>query len=333
MRLLTKLVTVATLSTLSLPLSAQVLTYKYDNGNFDSGLGTSGYAIQLAQKFELQQHGRIRWLEACFWRRTTDPNHVHSFSFDIHSSRGDKPGASRIGRNRPSVTQNLARTNTVYCGRTNYSHAVPAGDTWISVRFFGSEGVAQSGSVGDGKLLAQDDSKVRFDGVKSRNIALQGGSAVAGEWGEAGFLGFGSHFPVGIRIGVEHGGPPTPPPEPPTPTGQCTPTTDVLHFDGDYRVRMCYVTGEGETGQARAGVWSSSQSGILWFFSRENAEVLVKVLDGCGHNGYRWVFVAPVTTLGFELRITAPDGKTWTHTNQVNQTASTKSDTSAFRCN
>ena len=114
--------------------------------------------------------------------------------------------------------------------------------------------------------------------------------------------------------------------------GPCTPTTDVLQFDGDYSIRMCYVTGEGETGQAQAGVWASSQSGILWFFSRENAEVLVKVLDGCKRNGYRWVFVAPVTDVGFELRVTGPDGETWTHTNAVGTTASTISDTNAFRC-
>ncbi len=114
--------------------------------------------------------------------------------------------------------------------------------------------------------------------------------------------------------------------------GPCTPTSDVLQFDGDYRVRMCYITGEGETGQARAGVWASSQSGILWFFSRENAEVLVKVLDGCEHNGHRWVFVAPVTDLGFELRVTGPNGETWTHTNEAGTTAPTRSDTSAFRC-
>ncbi len=114
--------------------------------------------------------------------------------------------------------------------------------------------------------------------------------------------------------------------------GPCTPTSDVLQFDGGYRVRMCYITGEGETGQAQAGVWASSQSGILWFFSRENAEVLVKVLDGCEHNGHRWVFVAPVTDLGFELRITGPDGDTWTHTNEAGTTAPTRSDTSAFIC-
>ena len=114
--------------------------------------------------------------------------------------------------------------------------------------------------------------------------------------------------------------------------GPCTPTSDVLQFDGGYRVRMCYITVEGQTGQARAGVWASSQSGILWFFSRENAEVLVKVLDGCEYNGHRWVFVAPVTDLGFELRVTGPDGDTWTHTNEAGTTAPTRSDTSAFRC-
>ncbi len=129
---------------------------------------------------------------------------------------------------------------------------------------------------------------------------------------------------------VKHASTPSPDPDPSP--GPCTPTTDVLQFDGGYGVRMCYVTGEGETGQAQAGVWASSQSGILWFFSRENAEVLVKVLDGCEYNGHRWVFVAPVTDVGFELRVTAPDGETWTHTNEAGTTASTRSDTSAFRC-
>ena len=124
---------------------------------------------------------------------------------------------------------------------------------------------------------------------------------------------------------------PNPDPEPPPSQHPCTPTTDALDFGG-YRVRMCYVEPDGEVGQARAGVWASSESGILWFFSRENAEVLVKVLDGCRHNGYRWVFVAPVTTLAFRLRVEAPDGETWTHTNEAGTTAPTKSDTSAFRC-
>ncbi len=112
----------------------------------------------------------------------------------------------------------------------------------------------------------------------------------------------------------------------------CTPATTALQFDGGYEVAMCYRTPDGEVGQARAGIWASGQAGLLWFFDRGNAEVLVKVLDGCSHNGHRWVFVAPVTTLEFNLRVTAPSGQRWSHSNAQGETASAKSDTTAFRC-
>ena len=106
----------------------------------------------------------------------------------------------------------------------------------------------------------------------------------------------------------------------------------MLEFDGGYEVSMCYVTPNGDEGQAKGGTWSD-QSGILWFFDRSNAEVLVKVLNGCRNNGHRWVFVAPVTTLEFALRVTGPDdGPPWTHTNRQGTTAATKSDLMAFPC-
>ena len=128
---------------------------------------------------------------------------------------------------------------------------------------------------------------------------------------------------------------PDPNPEPPSPpsNGPCTPTTDVLHFDGGYRVRMCYTNASGSArGQAKAGVWASGESGLLWFFERENAEALVKVLNGCPINGHRWVFVAPVTDLGLSLRITGPTGRTWNYTNSAGETAPTRADTRAFPC-
>ncbi len=112
----------------------------------------------------------------------------------------------------------------------------------------------------------------------------------------------------------------------------CEPTDTVLQFDGGYEVSMCYVTPDGPVGHAKAGIWASGQSGLLWFFSSDNAEVLVKVLDGCKHNGHFWVFVAPVTTLEFNLRVTGPDGRQWSHTNSQGQTATVKSDLSAFKC-
>ena len=112
----------------------------------------------------------------------------------------------------------------------------------------------------------------------------------------------------------------------------CTPTTTVLQFDGGYEVSMCYRTPDGDEGQAKSGIWASGQAGLLWFFDRGNAEVLVKVLDGCSHNGHRWAFVAPVTTLEFNLWVTGPDGRRWTHSNRQGAAASTKADTRAFSC-
>ena len=61
-------------------------------------------------------------------------------------------------------------------------------------------------------------------------------------------------------------------------------------------------------GEAKGGIWASGQSGLLWFFDRGNAEVLVKVLDGCSYNDRRWVFVAPVTDVAFNLHVTDSRG-------------------------
>ena len=121
------------------------------------------------------------------------------------------------------------------------------------------------------------------------------------------------------------------PPEGPGYTS-CRPQTVPLVFDGGYEVRMCYETPTGEIGEAKSGIWASSESGLLWFFSRGNAEVLIKVLDGCHLNGHRWVFVAPVTDVAFNLYVTGGGGRTWRHHNRQGETASARSDTFAFRC-
>ena len=113
---------------------------------------------------------------------------------------------------------------------------------------------------------------------------------------------------------------------------QCRPRTAPLVFEGGYEVRLCYETPSGEVGDAKSGIWASSESGLLWFFSRGNAEVLIKVLDGCRFNGRRWVFVAPVTDVAFNLYVTDGRGAVWSHHNRQGETAASRSDTSAFSC-
>ena len=112
----------------------------------------------------------------------------------------------------------------------------------------------------------------------------------------------------------------------------CTPNTAAFVFDGGYSVSLCYETAEGLVGEGRAGIWASGESGLMWFFSRENAEMLVKVLNGCAHNGYRWAFVAPVTDVAFNLHVTSSRGNRWIHRNRLGDTAATRSDITAFRC-
>ena len=175
---------------------------------------------------------------------------------------------------------------------------------------------------------AGEDVMIYAVGRTAENVRGTVPNAKVFDWIKAGFAGRGSRPPQ-----PDPDPDPDPDPEPPPPSsGSCTPTTTALQFDGGYEVSMCYVTPGGEEGQAKAGVWASSQSGILWFFDRVNAEILVKVLDGCAHNGHRWVFVAPVTTLEFNLWVTGPDGGRWTHTNRQSATAATKSDLRAFPC-
>ena len=105
-----------------------------------------------------------------------------------------------------------------------------------------------------------------------------------------------------------------------------------LNFREGYRVSMCYETYDGKVGAGNGGLFSFGESGLLWFFDRGNAEVLVKVLNGCGVNRHHWVYVAPVTDLAFNLHIDGLDGTRWTYRNRLGATASTRSDLTAFGC-
>jgi len=118
-------------------------------------------------------------------------------------------------------------------------------------------------------------------------------------------------------------------------TTDCEPRP-VTTLGGGFTVSMCVEherDGETVVTQVRDYGLNSRQSALLYFFERDNAEVLVKVLDGCAVNGHRWVFVAPVTTLAFNLSIErVSDGAAWTHVNGLDRTAAAKSDLEAFDC-
>ncbi len=132
---------------------------------------------------------------------------------------------------------------------------------------------------------------------------------------------------------------PEPDPDPgvitPPPTGPgysaCRPTVAPLTLDGGFKVSLCYETAKGVMGDAKA-VYESDYSGLLYFFESNNAEVFVKVLDGCAINQHRWLYVAPLTDVAFNMYINDGRNPTWTYHNKLGDQGEIRANLMAFPC-
>ena len=125
----------------------------------------------------------------------------------------------------------------------------------------------------------------------------------------------------------------------------CDSATATLHMEGGYNVCASFLPPVSEGRRDAGGIWAdagvtwadagvtgSSNSGLLWFFSSDNPEILVKVLNGCNQNGHMWVFVAPSTDQAFSLWVAGPGGsRPWYHRNELG-TSTTGVDFQAFPC-
>ena len=69
-----------------------------------------------------------------------------------------------------------------------------------------------------------------------------------------------------------------------------------------FKVRADWQAG-GRSGAATA-IPRTTDTGMFWFFSEDNVELVVKVLDGCRENGYRWVLLGGLTDVGVEVTVT-----------------------------
>ena len=88
----------------------------------------------------------------------------------------------------------------------------------------------------------------------------------------------------------------------------------------------------GPTGFAKP-IKLSSDSGAMWFFTADNVELMVKVLDACHYNGHFWFFAAGLTDL--PVFITVRDNQTGaqrTYQNPAGIPFRAITDTSAFAC-
>jgi hypothetical protein len=87
------------------------------------------------------------------------------------------------------------------------------------------------------------------------------------------------------------------------------------------------------SGQASIGTLGIAHGGSFWFFSQDNPEILVKVLNACAINHKFWVFVSAGTNVGFNLHLLdTVTSATRTYSNPDNVAAVPVQDTSALPC-
>jgi len=82
-------------------------------------------------------------------------------------------------------------------------------------------------------------------------------------------------------------------------------SSSALCLDGRFFVTAKYRTGAPGTTESPAttAACSNPASGLFWFFSPDNWEVMVKTVNACGLNSRYWVFSAATTNVFYRLEV------------------------------
>ncbi len=111
----------------------------------------------------------------------------------------------------------------------------------------------------------------------------------------------------------------------------CVPSDETLCLrDGRFQATGRWTAGNGESGVFH---WTpaTDAAGLAWFFSDENVEVLMKVLDGCALNGHNWVFYAATTDVEYTIEVTdLLTGSTRVYENPAGHASGAVTDVLAF---
>ena len=108
----------------------------------------------------------------------------------------------------------------------------------------------------------------------------------------------GSDFEV-VRLGWQPEDEPPPPPDP----EPCVENATTLCLNRErFGVRVEWTDYAGHQGTGRAYPLTTD-SGLFWFFSESNLEMLVKVIDGCDFNGRFWIYAAATTDVAYTVTV------------------------------
>jgi hypothetical protein len=113
--------------------------------------------------------------------------------------------------------------------------------------------------------------------------------------------------------------------------GACNNTATTLCLDGRFVVSVTWSTGPGSSGAGMRVPCATTDSGLFWFFSADNWELMVKAVNGCGLNNRHWIFSAATTNVFYRLQVTDVVGRAQKiYFNYTGPPAPAVTDTSAF---
>jgi hypothetical protein len=117
-------------------------------------------------------------------------------------------------------------------------------------------------------------------------------------------------------------------------SGGChnAPDTAVLPLgQGRFRAEVVWKSFDGKSDSGKAAAPAADGSGLFWFFTPDNWELMVKVIDACARNGHYWVFAAGTTNVQYTLTVTdTKTGKTVRYDNPLGRRSPAVTDNKAF---
>jgi hypothetical protein len=113
-------------------------------------------------------------------------------------------------------------------------------------------------------------------------------------------------------------------------SASCTPNPTTLCLAASrFQVQVDWTAPANQSGVGMA-MPMTADAGSFWFFSPDNAELVIKVLDARAINNFFWVFYGALTNVQYSIRVTdTVSGVTRTYNNPQGQQASL-ADTAAF---
>ena len=111
----------------------------------------------------------------------------------------------------------------------------------------------------------------------------------------------------------------------------CNPDAFTLCLQGNrFEVFATFDTNQGQSGDAQV-VKLTADTGYLWFFSADNVETVVKVIDACGFSQNFWFFAGGLTNVHVVITVTdTQTGISSQYENLANTPFEPIQDTNAF---